>query len=44
MIESIADKLTKIVVTISENNFVNDLPKYPIIDPNNGKKIIAYSI
>ena len=28
----------------SEKYFVTDLPKYPIIEPSNGKNKIAYSI
>ena len=42
--DNMADKLTNILVVISEKNFDNDLKMYPIIEPISGKKIIAYSI
>ena len=38
------DILTKRLVVISEKYFINDFPKYPMIEPTNGKKIMAYSI
>ena len=44
MIEIIAAVLTNKLVTISENNLLIDFPKYPMIEPINGKKITAYSI
>ena len=39
-----AEILTKRLVTISEKDFDNVLPKYPINEPNKGKNKIAYSI
>ena len=44
IIDKIAEMLTRKLVIISEKYFVTDLPKYPIIEPSNGKNKIAYSI
>ena len=43
-IDKIAETQTNKLVVISENNFVIDLPKYPIKEPNNGENKIMYSI
>ena len=44
IIDKTAEMLTRKLVIISEKYFVTDLPKYPIIEPSNGKNKIAYSI
>ena len=40
IIDKTAEMLTRKLVVISEKYFVNDLPKYPIIEPSNGKNTI----
>ena len=44
MMDKMAETITKKLVEISAKCFAIDLPKYPIIEPNNGKNSIAYSI
>ena len=43
-IDKAAEILTNRLVTISEKNFNNEPPKYPIIAPKSGRKITVYSI
>ena len=43
-IDKTAEMLTSKLVKNSEKYFVNDLPKYPTIEPSSGKNKIAYSI
>ena len=42
--DKIAEILISKLVVISEKNFINELPKYPIMEPKSGRKITAYSI
>ena len=41
---SIPKNISNACSIFSEKYFINDFPKYPMIDPINGRKIIAYSI
>ena len=40
----LATIISLLVVWIIEKKIPNDLPKYPMIEPNNGKNNTAYSI